>query len=34
MTLGDERNAAARFVAGVQQGAARDNPGVNNRDCS
>jgi guanine deaminase len=26
MTLGDERNVAARFVAGVQQGATRDNP--------
>jgi guanine deaminase len=26
MTLGDERNAAARFVAGIQQRATRDNP--------
>jgi guanine deaminase len=33
MTLGDERNVAAQFVAGIQQGATRDNPGVNNRGC-
>jgi guanine deaminase len=30
LTLGDERNVVATYVAGAQQGVIRDNPQVNN----